>query len=266
MNDAENESSDDDMLADASVRIVMLGAPAVGKTTYCGVMAHGQFLAKTQSTIGVGDYQRHSVQVARNTITVPTELIDTAGEERFEALVNQYFRQGDGALIFFDASDARSLSAAVRRYKRLADLNERAVALFVGNKLDLLPADDAERSRACDALRDLLCRELGRAPALPLEFVSLKQQTLDGARPLLAKVVERVVLNRTAERTRDVAAQARADIYTPRSGAVEDRKRARIARELAGDRREARDRTRIRLREQHAARKEAALKAGRCGC
>lgn len=264
--DDENESSSDD--GDAPlVRIVMLGAPAVGKTTYCRVMMHGQFVEKTQSTIGIGDYQRHDVQVARNTVTVPTELIDTAGEERFAVLVNNYFRSADGALIFFDASDRQTLVAAVDRYRRLSELNERAVALFVGNKTDLLPDDEAARTRVCDALRDTLCARLGVAPALPLEFLSLKEQTLDGASPLLAKVVERVVLDRVAARTHDVAAQVRADAYTPRGDvAAEQRKRERIVHELASERRAARDKTRLRLRQQHEARKKAAMEAGQCGC
>jgi len=266
MADGNESSSDDD--GPPSVRIVMLGAPAVGKTTYCRVMMHGQFVDRTQATIGVGDYQRHDVQVARNTVTVPTELIDTAGEERFAVLVNQYFRQSDGALIFFDATDQQTLVAAVARYKRLSELNDRAVALFVGNKTDLLPDDEAARTRACDALRDALCARLGAPPQLPLEFLSLKRQTLDGARPLLAKVVERVVLDRVASRTHDVASEARAVAYTPRGDAAasEQRKRDSIVRELAAERRAARDRTRVRLREQHAARKKAAMAAGRCAC
>lgn len=264
--DDENESSSDDC-SDPSARVVMLGAPAVGKTTFCGVMAHGQFIARTQSTIGVGDYQRHDVQIARNTVTVPTELIDTAGEERFAVLTNNYFRNCDAALVFFDASDRSTLVAAAQRFKRLRELNERAVSLFVGNKIDLLPDDEAERTRICDNLRDTLVAELGAAPMLPLEFVSLKEQTLDGAMPLLAKVVERTVLNRVAERTHSVAAQVRTEAYTPRGdSAAEQRKRQRIVRELASERRDGRNKMRLQLREQHKARKAAAMKAGQCAC
>ena len=67
------------------------------------------------------------------------DVLDTAGQEEFSAMREQYMRSGEGFLLVFSLSDRRSFEEAARFHKdilRAKDRDEFPVML-VGNKSDL---------------------------------------------------------------------------------------------------------------------------------
>ena len=67
------------------------------------------------------------------------DVLDTAGQEEFSAMREQYMRSGEGFLLVFSLSDRRSFDEAARFHKdilRAKDRDEFPVML-VGNKADL---------------------------------------------------------------------------------------------------------------------------------
>ena len=67
------------------------------------------------------------------------DILDTAGQETFSAMREQYMRSGEGFLLVFSLSDRRSFEQAVifhREILRVKDRDEFPVML-VGNKADL---------------------------------------------------------------------------------------------------------------------------------
>ena len=67
------------------------------------------------------------------------DVLDTAGQEEFSAMREQYMRSGEGFLLVFSLSDRRSFEEAARFHKdilRSKDRDEFPVML-VGNKADL---------------------------------------------------------------------------------------------------------------------------------
>ena len=67
------------------------------------------------------------------------DILDTAGQETFSAMREQYMRSGEGFLLVFSLSDRRSFEQAVtfhREILRVKDRDEFPI-LLVGNKADL---------------------------------------------------------------------------------------------------------------------------------
>ena len=67
------------------------------------------------------------------------DVLDTAGQEEFSAMREQYMRSGEGFLLVFSLSDRRSFDESARFHKdilRAKDRDEFPVML-VGNKADL---------------------------------------------------------------------------------------------------------------------------------
>ncbi|VIO94595.1 T-cell receptor beta chain ANA 11, putative [Brugia malayi] len=67
------------------------------------------------------------------------EVLDTAGQEEFSTMREQYLRSGNGFLLVFSVTDRNSFEEAIRLYKlilRVKDRDEFPIIL-VGNKADL---------------------------------------------------------------------------------------------------------------------------------
>ena len=78
------------------------------------------------------------------------DMLDTAGQEEYSCMRDQYMRTGDGFMIVFDLTSQRTLEEARDLYafaQRIKD-QDRVPAVLVGNKSDLeaqrqVSADDA---------------------------------------------------------------------------------------------------------------------------
>ena len=71
--------------------------------------------------------------------TIKATIWDTAGEERFKALTNIYFKGAVGALLVYDATDEKSFYSLKDWIDKIRDhSNNGVVILLIGNKKDLL--------------------------------------------------------------------------------------------------------------------------------
>ena len=67
------------------------------------------------------------------------DILDTAGQEEFSAMREQYMRSGEGFLLVFSLSDRRSFEDAARFHKEILRVKDRDEfpVMLVGNKADL---------------------------------------------------------------------------------------------------------------------------------
>ena len=67
------------------------------------------------------------------------DILDTAGQEEFSAMREQYMRSGEGFLLVFSLSDRRSFEDAARFRKEILRVKDRDEfpVMLVGNKADL---------------------------------------------------------------------------------------------------------------------------------
>jgi len=117
------------------IRIVLVGVGGVGKSATAIIYVTGQFVADYDPTIE----DSHRKQVNIDGLTQMLDILDTAGQEEFTSMQDEWFRSGEGFLLMYSLTDRRSLDEAVRlRDKVLRIKNKPKVGMvFCGNKADL---------------------------------------------------------------------------------------------------------------------------------
>ena len=119
-------------------KIVMLGSGAVGKSAITVQLVSGHFLESYDPTIE--DSYRTTITINNENIIL--NILDTAGQEEFSALRDQYMRSGDGYIIVFSITSPTSfleINAFKEQLYRVLDLDnsEFIPMVLVGNKCDL---------------------------------------------------------------------------------------------------------------------------------
>ncbi|NVM38519.1 MAG: hypothetical protein HWN81_23205 [Candidatus Lokiarchaeota archaeon] len=89
---------------DYAFKIIVLGKPE--KTAFILKLITGIFSEDIRNTIGA-DFYIKNVEIEG--INVTLRICDFAAEERFQFLLPQYIRDANGAIIMYDAIDAKSL-------------------------------------------------------------------------------------------------------------------------------------------------------------
>ena len=139
------------MIEDKQYKIVMLGSGAVGKSAITVQMVSNHFLSSYDPTIE--DSYRTTINVNNQDIIL--NILDTAGQEEFYALRDQYMRSGDGYIIVFSITSITSFLEvnAIKEQLNIvldADNNTLIPIILVGNKCDLeeyrqVQSSDAQR-------------------------------------------------------------------------------------------------------------------------
>ncbi|KAI9736705.1 MAG: hypothetical protein M1834_000909 [Cirrosporium novae-zelandiae] len=119
----------------SSVKLVLLGEAAVGKSSLVLRFVNNDFQENKEPTIGAAFLTQ---KCSLPTRTIKFEIWDTAGQERFASLAPMYYRNAQAALVVYDLTKPSSLTKAKHW---VAELQRQAspgiVIALVGNKLDL---------------------------------------------------------------------------------------------------------------------------------
>ena len=120
-------------------KVVMLGEGRVGKTSLTLKFVEDRFDEGQESTINA-NFLTKKITVGGKTGTF--NIWDTAGQEKFRALVRIYYRSAMGAIIVYDITDRSSFERVVAWVKELRKMAEPGISIVIaGNKCDL----EAER-------------------------------------------------------------------------------------------------------------------------
>ncbi|CUG54184.1 ras-related GTP-binding protein, putative [Bodo saltans] len=118
------------------IPVVLLGSGAVGKSCIAIQYIQGHFVDRYDATIE--DVYRKPVEVD-NTPAVLT-IVDTAGQDAFGAVRDQYLKRGQGFLLIYSIADSESFQNLKRIYAQLLRTkgdHSQMSCIVVGNKLDL---------------------------------------------------------------------------------------------------------------------------------
>ncbi|KAJ2542297.1 hypothetical protein GGF49_003016 [Coemansia sp. RSA 1853] len=139
---------------------------AVGKTSLVTRYVHQTFSDCTPSTIGASFV---TAKIDVEDWECRLQLWDSAGQERFRAMTQMYYRGANAVVLVYDITNEDSFKDVDTWLQRNIDLDD-TVLLLVGNKLDLAPEKrqvDYTRARAYakavtgdeTALLEVSCRE-----------------------------------------------------------------------------------------------------------
>ena len=124
------------MSAKYIIKILTLGDASVGKSSIVLRYSDNKFNESWLSTIGV-DSKRKIVKIKGESVKV--SIWDTAGQEKFQNIVKQYYNGANGVLLIYDITSQKSFDKINFWYNDLKQ-NVNIDGLFiclVGNKKDL---------------------------------------------------------------------------------------------------------------------------------
>lgn len=123
-----------------SVKLVLLGEAAVGKSSLVLRFVSDDFQENKEPTIGAAFLTQKCALPNR---TIKFEIWDTAGQERFASLAPMYYRNAQSALVVYDVTKPTSFIKARHWVNELkAQASPGIVIALVGNKVDLVEEED----------------------------------------------------------------------------------------------------------------------------
>jgi len=132
-------------------KIALLGAGGVGKSCLTIQFVKGLFVSHYDPTIE--DSYRKQMTIDGETFAL--DIFDTAGQEEYSAMTDQYMAQGEGFMLVYSITARASfdrLESYIEQIERAKDdLIQNIPALIIGNKSDL----DREREVTTKMGRDL---------------------------------------------------------------------------------------------------------------
>jgi len=117
-----------------TLSILLLGDSSVGKTSLMIRFTDQKFEENSSATVGI-EFKNKEIQI--NDKTINLHILDTAGQEKFRAVVTNFIRKGDGMIFTFDLSNEESFEN-IKTWLITADgVKEDYQRILVGNKSDL---------------------------------------------------------------------------------------------------------------------------------
>lgn len=118
------------------IKLILTGDSAVGKTNLLTRFAHNEFHFDTKSTIGV-EFGTKTFEVDDGKV-VKVQIWDSAGQERYRALMSAYYRGAGGALLVYDITERSTFENISHWLREVRDhCSDDTVIMLVGNKRDL---------------------------------------------------------------------------------------------------------------------------------
>lgn len=117
-------------------KVIMVGSGGVGKSALTLQFMYDEFVAAYEPT--KADSYRKKVILDGEECSI--DILDTAGQEDYSAIRDNYYRTGDGFICVFSITDAESFEATNEFRDQILRVKstETAVSLLlVGNKCDL---------------------------------------------------------------------------------------------------------------------------------
>lgn len=121
--------------AKQEIKIVVCGSGGVGKSAFSIQFVSNHFVEDYDPTIE-DSYRK---QVVVNDDTYMLEVLDTAGQEEFSAMRDQWFRSGDAFLIVYSITNRSSFDELKQFYDKILKAKDASSGpmVLVANKSDL---------------------------------------------------------------------------------------------------------------------------------
>jgi len=117
-------------------KLLVLGAPAVGKTSLIRRFTTGKFSETYSKTLGA-DFLIKFVDYPEKSMRVLLQIWDLAGDARFQFIRRDYYQEAQGALLVYDITRPNTFLDLRKTYENLLSYCGKVPCIIIGNKLDL---------------------------------------------------------------------------------------------------------------------------------
>lgn len=116
-------------------KLVVVGGGGVGKSAITIQFIQSYFVTDYDPTIE----DSYTKQCVIDDVPAKLDILDTAGQEEFSAMREQYMRSGEGFLLVFSVTDRASFDEMFKFHRQILRVKDRDEfpMLMVGNKADL---------------------------------------------------------------------------------------------------------------------------------
>ncbi|CAG9805938.1 unnamed protein product [Chironomus riparius] len=162
-------------------KLVVVGSGGVGKSCITIQFIQSYFCSDYDPTIE----DSYTKRLVIDDVPAKLDILDTAGQEEFSAMREQYMRSGEGFLLVFSVTDYASFEEIYKFHRQILRVKDRDEfpMLMVGNKSDL----EAQRVVSIDK-----AQELSRQLKIPyLECSAKVRINVDQAFTELVRIVRR---------------------------------------------------------------------------
>jgi Ras-related protein Rab-11A len=125
-------------MTEFSFKVIIVGPPAVGKTSLLNRFVHNEFEMKYTLTIGV-DFLTKTIEYEPSKFA-RLQIWDIGGQERFKFLHRSFYEGAFGALVVFDLTRQQTFSGMKKWVSEMRSIiNDDIPKVVIGNKSDLIP-------------------------------------------------------------------------------------------------------------------------------
>ncbi len=146
-------------------KILTIGESGVGKTCILRRFVENKFLKNHLATIGI-DFKTKTVNVKNKEIKL--KIWDTAGEERFRNITQQYYKGADGIVLVYDVTDEAS-------YDKIKDWMDQIISNTTRDNIGLVLLGNK-----CDFEERVITEEQGKKLAEELKISYFETSALNG--------------------------------------------------------------------------------------
>ncbi|XP_066141780.1 ras-like protein 2 [Euwallacea fornicatus] len=119
----------------STYKLVIVGGGGVGKSAITLQFIQSYFVTDYDPTIE----DSYTKQCVIDDVPAKLDILDTAGQEEFSAMREQYMRSGEGFLLVFSVTERSSFDEIYKFHRQILRVKDRDEfpMLMVGNKVDL---------------------------------------------------------------------------------------------------------------------------------
>ncbi len=130
-------------------KLLVLGAPAVGKTSLIRRFTTGKFSETYSKTLGA-DFLIKFIDYPDKNMRVLLQIWDLAGDARFRFIRRDYYQEAQGALLVYDITRPNTYDEIKETHQNLLNYCGKVPCIVIGNKVDLtedrkLSSDDGNK-------------------------------------------------------------------------------------------------------------------------
>ncbi|GAA6033380.1 hypothetical protein JCM8097_006722 [Rhodosporidiobolus ruineniae] len=138
-----------------TVKLVVLGDGGVGKTALTIMLCLNHFIETYDPTIE-DSYRKHAIVDGQPYML---EILDTAGQEEYTALRDQWIREGEGFLIVYSTTSRASFDRVPTFHHQISRVkdSDNVPVVLVGNKIDRVHEREVESQHGRELAKRLGC-------------------------------------------------------------------------------------------------------------